>query len=240
MPISLVVFSWITLAVGVICALWIAFDVAKRPQHMTVMQFVWPICALFGGPVLLWFYLRYGRAMPASAQGQSGHHTHHANTPHAAAVAKSALHCGAGCTLADIIGENLAAAAPAVLKPFGYPGLFSDELYAVWGLDFVLALIIGIAFQYFAIRPMNKDLSAGAALTQAAKADVLSLSSWQIGMYGLMAIAIFAIYEPLFGMRPDVASPVFWMTMQAAMIAGFVTAYPANWLLIKLGIKHAM
>ncbi|QRF65822.1 DUF4396 domain-containing protein [Ponticoccus alexandrii] len=146
------------MAVGVICAIWIAADVAKRPQHMVVMQLVWPICALFGGPMLLWFYLRYGRAMPTSAeghaehQGNHGQHHHRGNIPHAAAVAKSALHCGAGCTLADIVGENLAAAAPVVLKPFDYPAFFADELYAVWGLDFVLALIIGIAFQYFAIR----------------------------------------------------------------------------------------
>ncbi len=240
MPLTLVVFSWISLSVGAVTAIWIAVDVVKRPQHMAVMNLVWPICALFGGPVLLWFYLRYGRAMPSTAKSPQDHHGQHGNIPHAAAVAKSALHCGAGCTVADVIGENLAAMAPAVLKPFGYPGLFSDALFAVWGLDFVLALITGIAFQYFAIRPMNKDLGAGAALTQAAKADVLSLSSWQVGMYGLMAIAIFLIYEPLFGVRPEVASPVFWMTMQAAMIAGFVTAYPANWLLIKLGIKHAM
>jgi len=33
---------------------------------------------------------------------------------------------------------------------------------------------------------------------------------------------------------------VFWFTMQIAMIAGFATTYPANWLLVKWGIKGGM
>jgi hypothetical protein len=40
------------------------------------------------------------------------------------------------------------------------------------------------------------------------------------------------------GMTP--ATPVFWFMMQIAMIAGFVTSYPANWLLIRAGIKSGM
>lgn len=230
MPTELVIISYVTLALGAAAALWIAFDLRRHPQQMAVMNVVWPVCALFGGPLLFWFYLRYGRASPAMESSEQ---------PHAASVAKSALHCGAGCTLGDMIGETMAL-DPAVLRPFGYPGLFSDRIFAVWILDLVLAFVLGIAFQYFAIRPMRPDLRRVQAITAAVKADTLSLLSWQVGMYGAMAVAIFAIYQPMLGTRPEATSPVFWMTMQVAMLAGLLTAFPANWLLIRRGIKHAM
>jgi len=33
---------------------------------------------------------------------------------------------------------------------------------------------------------------------------------------------------------------VFWFMMQIGMIFGFLTTYPANWLLVKWGIKSGM
>ena len=35
-------------------------------------------------------------------------------------------------------------------------------------------------------------------------------------------------------------SPVFWFMMQIAMIFGFATGYPVNWILIKRGLKEKM
>jgi hypothetical protein len=32
----------------------------------------------------------------------------------------------------------------------------------------------------------------------------------------------------------------YWLTMQAAMLAGFATTYPVNWALIRTGVKEAM
>lgn len=225
--------AWASLALGLLSALWIALDLRARPQPMGVMNAVWPLCALFGGPILLAFYLRHGRAMPKGTD-HAGHH-HHGGGPFYISVAKGALHCGAGCTLGDILAEGLAGRFPAVLRPFGYPGLFSERMFAAWGLDFLLALVIGIAFQYYAIVPM-RGLKPLEGLKEAAKADVLSLASWQVGMYGLMAVARFAVI----GAPLDPATPVFWFAMQLAMIAGFVTAYPTNWALIRAGVKEAM
>ena len=34
--------------------------------------------------------------------------------------------------------------------------------------------------------------------------------------------------------------PEFWFAMQLAMLAGFVTSYPVNWLLIRIGWKERM
>jgi hypothetical protein len=34
--------------------------------------------------------------------------------------------------------------------------------------------------------------------------------------------------------------PVFWFMMQVGMCIGFLTTYPANWILVRVGIKHTM
>ncbi|HZQ53243.1 MAG TPA: DUF4396 domain-containing protein [Bryobacteraceae bacterium] len=38
--------------------------------------------------------------------------------------------------------------------------------------------------------------------------------------------------------RPN--SVVYWFLMQVAMIVGFLTTYPANWLLIRRGVRTEM
>ena len=95
------------------------------------------------------------------------------------------------------------------------------------------------AFQYFAIVPM-RDLDLGEGIAAAIKADALSLASWQIGMYGFMIFAQLYWFARLFGLRAEVNSVEFWFAMQLAMIAGFLTAYPVNWWLIRSAIKEKM
>ena len=95
--------------------------------------------------------------------------------------------------------------------------------------------MIGIIFQYYAIVPM-RGLSPGRGIIEALKADALSLISWQMGIYGVMAIARFGI----FGHPLSAPTPVFWFTMQIAMLTGFITAYPTNWALISLRVKETM
>lgn len=81
-----------------------------------------------------------------------------------------------------------------------------------------------------------KNLSPKEGIKAALKADTLSLTFWQIGMYGWMAIATFLI----FGHELKADSPVFWLMMQIGMLCGFVTAYPINWWLLKKKIKEIM
>jgi hypothetical protein len=240
-PYALHIFSLFSVILGIVCALWVALDVIRRPPHMTVMAFVWPLTALFGSLLLTAFYLRYGRAQAlperaGKAQSDDGHGNH---TPFPVAVAKGALHCGAGCSLGDIIAEILAFAFPATLLLFGYPGLFSDRIFAAWCLDFVLAFTLGLLFQYYAIVPMRKLKPLG-GLWAAIKADALSLTSWEIGMYGVMAIAHFWLFGHVLQASLEPNSAEFWFMMQLAMVAGFLTAYPTNWWLIRAGIKERM
>ena len=225
-PVWLTTLSWIAIASGVASAAWIAFDVTRHPQKMWIMSVVWPLTGLYGSLLAVWFYRRYGR--PGGGE-----------VPFAITVAKGATHCGAGCSLGDMMAEALVLAAPGLLAAFGYPALFSDPIFARWGLDYVIAFAIGVAFQYFTIVPM-RDLGPLEGVAVAAKVDAASLTAWQVGMYGFMAVAHFWIFGHVLGVRLEPASVEFWFMMQIAMLAGFATAYPVNWLLIRSGVKEAM
>ena len=144
-------------------------------------------------------------------------------------VVLSTLHCGAGCTLADIVGEWFLFFVPVAIG--------GSILAGTWVVDYLLALAFGIGFQYAAIRGMERTLPRGETIRRAAKADILSLTAWQAGMYGWMAVAIFALNG---GEAMPRTSFVFLFSMQVAMACGFLVALPVNILLIRAGIKKGM
>jgi Domain of unknown function (DUF4396) len=230
-PVWLHALSIGALILGAACALILFADVLRYRQHMWIMDVVWPITGLYAGPLALWGYFRFGRAK-GRAHGQS-------DKPFFAAVGIGATHCGAGCTLGDIIAEWLCFAVPVVAVRFGWHTLFADKIFAVWVVDYLFAYVFGIAFQYFTIAPM-RGLGLRDGMIAAVKADTLSLTAWQVGMYGFMALAQFLYFRPTLGKLVEVNTPEFWFTMQLAMLAGFATAYPVNWWLIEAGIKEKM
>jgi hypothetical protein len=224
------------------CAIVVLTDVLLHPPHMTIMTIVWPVCALFGTVLLLWLYFRYGREVGPSAHHdrRSGHPDEPGQSqPFPIVVAKGTLHCGSGCTIGDIAAEWIAYATPTAAIAFGWHSVFTEKTYAVWVFDFVLALGLGIIFQYYAIVP-TRHLSLWKGIWAALKADALSLIAWQIGMYCLMAFLQFVVFAGKLGGRAPVDSVEFWGAMQLAMIVGFVTSYPMNWWLIRSGIKEPM
>lgn len=144
---------------------------------MWIMEAVWPITALYFGPLALWAYFRWER--PQSHRWMEKH----GDPPKksfAATTAVGVSHCGAGCTLGDIIG------GPTVVFLLGWK-LFGLYLYAKYVVNHVLAYILGIGFQYYPIKPM-KELSRRQGLVAAIKADTLSLTAFQVGLYGWMAV----------------------------------------------------
>jgi hypothetical protein len=222
--------SILALAIAVLSAIVIAVDIlAGHRQRMWIMNLVWPITALWAGPIALWAYFRIGRLSTHRAMRvpkQRGEEPPWKDKPFPVDVALAATHCEAGCCLGDIVAEWIVFFIPLVL--------FGQKVFGTWALDYAFAFLFGIAFQYFTIKPMQ-NLSVGKGLIAAVKADVLSLTAWQAGMYGWMAIVIFV----LLGEIPK-TNPVFWFMMQIAMIAGLLTSYPANWWLLKKGIKERM
>lgn len=236
---------------GLIIALALTFSLIRNKQPMKIMNAVWILTGLWGHYFALFAYYGFGfRRGETPGSQDSGKMMNMGlkmnmsmdmpmnNTPLGMdmdedrprwqSIALSALHCGAGCTLADILGEWFTYYVPLQIG--------GSLIAGSWMLDFVLALIIGVFFQFSAIREME-DISFGKAVSRAFKADFFSLTAWQVGMYGWMAIAYFVIFAdaPL-----EKTSWTFWFMMQIAMLFGFIFAYPMNVLLIRLGIKKAM
>lgn len=228
--------AYLSLALALLCGAAMAIDIVRRPQKMAVMSVVWPLTALFGSVLWLAAYFAWGRS---PAREGSGQEDKAAAGGMPFAVFKAASHCGAGCTVGDIVAEVVAASFPALLVVLGWHRLFGERTFAVWILDYVLAFGFGIAFQYFSIQPM-RHLPFGTALAQAVKADAASITAWQVGMYGFMAISQFLLIRPIFGAVAAADQPEFWFAMQIAMLCGFATSYPINWLLIRIGLKERM
>ena len=90
------------------------------------------------------------------------------------------------------------------------------------------SLAFGIVFQYFAIAPM-RGLGLRDGLTAAAKADFISLTFFEVGLFRLdggHGVRALPAPHPL---MPDAAA--FWFLMQIGMIVGYATSWPANvWL----------
>ena len=81
-----------------------------------------------------------------------------------------------------------------------------------------------------------RNLGFGEGIREAIKADTISLVAFEIGMFAWMTLTTKVFFaHPL---QPN--SFVYWFMMQIAMIVGFLTTYPANWLLIRRGVKTEM
>lgn len=231
-PSWLHVVSTASIVLALVCAAIIVIDEVRHPQKMGVMNAVWPLTALFGSVSWLAAYFLWGRNVPDS-------NVANVEQPFAAVVMKGTSHCGAGCALADIVVEWAAYMFPAIAVWFGWHGFFAEKTFAVWIPDFLVAFLLGIQFQYSSIKPM-RELSPLQALRAAVKADIASITAWQLGMYGMMAAIQFLWFRRVYGGIASVASPEFWFAMQIAMLAGFATSYPVNWWLIRLGVKEKM
>lgn len=64
------ILSWLYLIASFACAAIIAVDEFRRPQKMMIMNFVWPITALYFGPLALWGYRKSGAKMTKQHSAQ--------------------------------------------------------------------------------------------------------------------------------------------------------------------------
>ncbi|RWZ52272.1 DUF4396 domain-containing protein [Halobacillus fulvus] len=213
--------SIIALSIGALSSLIILIDVARHPQKMTIMNVVWPINGWFLGPVALWTYFKWGRIKAKNIDKED-------DRKDAAKVFVSTSHCSAGCTLGDAVGVPIVAMTGLAVA--------GSVLFTHYIVEFILAYLFGILFQFFAVYPMNKEEGKVAAVKKAVKADTWSLIAFEVGMFGWMAIVHFVLFaEP-----PKPTQATYWFMMQIAMILGFITSYPANRKLVHKGIKEAM
>lgn len=232
MPYWLLVLSWVSLALGFASALVIVGGHRQRSrQHMWIMDLVWPITALYAGPLALWAYFKVGRPSTRKrmqADKARGEKPAAQRKPFWQMVSVGVSHCGAGCTLGDIAGGWIV-----------FMGAFEIAGMALWPeyiADFTLAFLLGIAFQYFTIAPM-RGLGVREGIIAALKADTLSLTAFELGLFGWMAIIQF-VFFPVGHLHPD--TPVYWFLMQVGMMLGFLSSYPVNVWLLQRGLKEKM
>lgn len=218
------------LALAFLCSAVMAVMLAVRPQKMWIMDIVWPVTALYWGPVGLWGLWDMGAppASPAKRTEQQRRKQQEKSPikPFWQQVAVAVSHCGAGCTLGDILGEWL-------VYIYGWH-LFGDKIYAEFLVDLPLAYGLGIVFQYFTIAPM-KGLGLKDGVIAALKADTISIVAFEIGLFGWMALDAFVLFP-----GESIATWNHWFQMQIGMIIGFFTSYPANWFLLRKGLKEPM
>jgi hypothetical protein len=93
-----------------------------------------------------------------------------------------------------------------------------------YAADYLAAVSLGIVFQYFAIAPM-RGLGLRDSLIEAAKADILSLTAFEVGLFAWMALTQLFLFP-----RPHLGADraFYWFLMQVGMVVGFFTAWPAN------------
>lgn len=215
---------------SILSTMLVTADVAMgRRQPMWIMNLVWPITAVYFGPIGLWAYWAMGRPKAKASEEGDGEHQGHGGSkkPFWQTVFVATSHCGAGCTVGDVIAEML-------IFSFGIVW-FGSKMGTMFLLDFTMAYAFGVLFQFFTIAPM-RNLGVMEGLWAAIKVDTISLVAFEVGMFGFMALNQMVFFEN----PPEPNAVTYWFLMQVAMIVGFLTSYPANWVLVRTGLKEAM
>ena len=222
--------AWSYIVLCLCGAMWISVDILRgNKQKMWIMHIVWPVTALYFGPLAVWMYFRT-RAVSRAGSAQPDEEVRRqmkASNPTAEQIMVAVFHCGAGCTVGDLMGEAGLFAIGGSVAAFVGGSEFGTKLL----VDFVLAYVLGIFFQYFTIAPM-RSLSFSKGIVAAMRADTMSISSFEVGMFAWMGFTRFVLFPEPGRIYPNMV--VFWFMMQIAMMVGCATSFPANsWLLRK-------
>jgi len=218
------VLSWTVVAVGLASSTLIVVDTifGGYRQPVKVMEIVWPVTALYLGPVAIAIYWNWGRSQTARWRQR------HGNPPkrsRRATVLLHLCHCGAHCTLGTIIAALVVFAVGITLA--------GDTLWAICIGGYFLAVAIGVAFRYSAtvFRGVER---IRATMMIFAKADLVSISVFEFAVFIWLALTdhVFFPNPPL---RPS--SPVFWFLAQVGLIAGFLAAWPITLWVVHRGVK---
>jgi hypothetical protein len=249
-PLWLDVIAYAYIISAIACSIVIVYDIAVRGhrQTMPIMEFVWPITSLYLNLFGLWAYRKMGRpdSMLRSQMPMNDKHhmegmkmkfvearqmTHRSQKRFWESIFVSATHCGAGCEIGDFIGEWL------VFLLLSGAVIAGSLLFTEYAVDFVFAYAFGILFQFIPIRQTKTEMTRGEAWKEAIKAESLSILAFEVGLFGWMAFFNFFLFG---GNVINPSMPVYWFMMQIGMFLGHFTSYPANWFLVRSGIKAGM
>jgi hypothetical protein len=214
--------SWVFVSLALLCAAAILYDVYGRGyrQRTSVMSVVWPITALYFGPLALPAYYRWGR--PRSEKWQK---------EHGSAPEKS-------LPVAAATGGTPGGAASAIGHVLGVPLVVFLGLtiagQALWVMILFIAIIATVllfAFEYYFSTVPTRGLSRGKGLGVALLIALVTVLAFDVGMGGWMLVMHFLLF------MPPLTDVTFLFLMQIGLILGFLTGYPAVLWLVRRGVK---
>ncbi len=214
--------SWVFVGLALLCAAAILYDVYGRGyrQRTSVMSVVWPITALYFGPLALPAYYRWGR--PRSEKWQK----EHGSAPEKslpAAAATGGTPGGAASAIGHVLGVPL-----VVFLGLRIAG------QALWVMILFIAIIATVllfAFEYFFSTVPTRGLSRGKGLGVALLIALVTVLAFDVGMGGWMLVMHFLLF------MPPLTDVTFLFLMQIGLILGFLTGYPAVLWLVRRGVK---
>ena len=126
------------------------------------------------------------------------------------------LHCLLGCGIGEVLGIIIGTA-------LGLSNL----------ITIVLALVLGFVFGFiFGMRPLLRaGFDFSRALRQVFIAETLSIVVMEATQ------VLVQVYTPGV-MDAGLSSWIFWLGMGLALAAGYVAAFPVNYILVGKGIRH--
>ena len=201
--------AWAFLILALLSAVAIAFDISAggHPQRSRAMSVVWPVAALYLGPVALFAYRRWGRTRPGTADNALS-----ATARPSTSTLSMGLPGGAASVLAHLVGVPL-----VVLTGWTIAGL---EMWAMVAVIAVLALVILFAFEYASRAGVGARVITGDRAGTAALVAVATIVAFDIGMVGWMVLL--HIGE----LMPPATDIAFTFLMQVGVVIGLATAYP--------------
>ena len=153
--------------------------------------------------------------MPTDQSAQPSHSGHH-SPPTWRTSAAATLHCLTGCAIGEVLGLMI-----GVTLQLGVTLTIT--------LAVVLAFTIGISL---AVRPLMQDqnLKLIDALRIVWVAEIISI--------GVMELAMNWVDFHIGGIAaPSIFSSIFWIGIMFAIPAGFIAAWPVNYVLLRMHLK---
>ncbi len=214
--------SWVFVGLALLCAAAILYDVYGRGyrQRTSVMSVVWPITALYFGPLALPAYYRWGR--PRSEKWQK----EHGSAPEKslpAAAATGGTPGGAASAIGHVLGVPLVVFLGLTIA--------GQALWVMILFIAIIATVLLFAFEYFFSTVPTRGLSRGKGLGVALLIALVTVLAFDVGMGGWMLVMHFLLF------MPPLTDVTFLFLMQIGLILGFLTGYPAVLWLVRRGVK---
>jgi manganese oxidase len=213
-PIDYFLVVWFALAAA--STAYVGWDQYRNNPEPVVMKWGFILVTLYMGPLGLLLYVL------ADKEPHPGEHEKFIEPLWKQGVG-STIHCVAG----DATGIILAAVVTASL---GLP---------MW-IDLIVEYLAGFAFGLFVFQSLfMKSMMGGSYWQNVRKTFMPELISMNFMMAGMAPVMSFLMMGR--DMRAMVPSELlFWGVMSLGVIAGFVTAYPANVWMVARRLKHGL